>query len=160
MPNKPRMRSGTTPAGQLAEASLEQVVGYQLAQATIATDGVFSAQVGKPMGLRRVEYTILKLIGENPACTATRVARALDVTAPNLTMWIDRLEASGLVVREKSTTDRRSQHLNLSAKGAKLTTDATQRLLAGERETLAPLSSAERAMLVELLHKVACCRPA
>jgi DNA-binding MarR family transcriptional regulator len=160
MPQKLRTNPLTTPAGHLAEAGLHQIVGYQLAQASITTDRLFTMQVGKPLGLRRVEYTILKLIGENPACSSAKLARALDVTPPNITMWVDRLAERGWVLREQSETDRRSQHLHLSTKGAKLAADATQRLLAGEQAALDRLSAGERAILIELLHKVACCRAA
>ena len=55
MPDKSSSRTDTTPAGHLLEAGLQQLVGYQLAQASIATNDVFTAQVGEPMGLRRVE---------------------------------------------------------------------------------------------------------
>jgi DNA-binding MarR family transcriptional regulator len=151
-------KTDTTPAGRLVEAGLRQIVGYGIAQAAITANDVFTAKVGKPLSLRRVEYTLLMLIQENPACSASRLARALDVTAPNITMWIDKLEERGWVVREKSQVDRRSQHLRLSPKGARLATEATQRLIEGERAALARLSPAERAMLTELLHKVACCR--
>jgi DNA-binding MarR family transcriptional regulator len=162
MPHKPKPhdRSLTTPAGQLAEAGLQQLVGYQLAQAAITTDAVFSAQVGTALGLRRVEYTILLLIRENPACSSARLARALGVTAPNITMWIDKLVQRGWVQRATSTTDRRANHLRLTPEGAALATDATGRLLAGEAQALAALSSGERAILLELLHKVAALRAA
>ena len=158
MPQTPRTNPLTTPAGRLVEAGLHQVIGYQLAQASITADRLFTTQVGKPMGLRRVEYTILKLIGENPACSSAKLARALDVTPPNITMWVDRLVERGWVQREQSETDRRSQHLRLSAKGEKLASGATQRLLAAEQAALDRLSAGERAILIELLHKVACCR--
>ena len=148
----------TTPAGRLAEADLHQLIGYQLAQASITTNRVFTKQVGQPLGLRRVEYTIVMLIGENPGCSAARLARALDVTAPNLTTWIAHLEKQGWVVREPSATDGRSQHLRLSAKGVRLARETTSLLLAGEQQALARLSAGERAILVELLHKVAKCR--
>ena len=160
MPDTTFSRTDTTPAGHLLEAGLQQLVGYQLAQASIATNDVFTAQVGEPMGLRRVEYTLLLLILENPACSAARLARALDVTAPNITMWIDKLQERGWVVREQSRIDRRSQHLRLSPKGKRIATEATQHLADGERAALARLSEAERGILLELLHKVACCRAA
>jgi DNA-binding MarR family transcriptional regulator len=160
MVNKNPPRADITPAGRLLEASLHQITGYQLAQASITTSGVFNAQVGEPLGLRRVEYTLLMLIHENPACSGARLARALDVTAPNITMWVDKLTQRGWIVREQNQSDRRSQHLRLTPEGEQVVADATQRLLEGERQALSRLSPAERAMLVELLHKVACCRPA
>lgn len=159
MPHKPAPRADVTPAGHLVEAGLQQVMGYQLAQAGITTDSVFRAQVNGPLGLRRVEYTLLMLIRENPACSPARLARALNVTAPNITMWVDRLVELGWVRRERSESDRRAQHLSLSTKGAKLAAEATQRLMDGERQAMATLTAGERAMLAELLHKLACCRP-
>src|SRR6478736_4955206 len=117
MPKTKLQRMETTPAGRLVEAGLKQIVGYQLAQATITTSDVFKRLVGDPMGLGRVEFTLLMLMRDNPGCTGTRLARALDVTAANVTMWVDRLQQRGLVQREPSAADRRSVHLRLSAAG-------------------------------------------
>ena len=147
-----------TPYGRLTEAGLHGILGYQLAQATIATTRVFMERVGEPFDLRPVEFTILTLVHENPGVAARQLADALAVTPPNITMWIDKLERRGLIERERSTTDRRAQHIRATAEGAKLTRQAVQRLVEGEEATLVPLSAAERAMLVELLHKVARCR--
>jgi DNA-binding MarR family transcriptional regulator len=148
-------RDSTTPAGQLDEAGLRHLVGYQLAQATIATDQVFKARVGDPFGLRPVEYTVMTLIQENPGSSSARLAQALAVTAPNITMWLDRLVQRGFAQRSPSPTDRRAQLLTLTPEGARVAALATQQLLEGEREQLGHLSEGERAILLELLHKVA-----
>jgi DNA-binding MarR family transcriptional regulator len=149
-----------TPFGRLAEAGLHQIVGYQLAQATIATSQVFFAKVGDPFELRPVEFTILTLIDENPGVTARQLAGALAVTPPNITMWMERLERRGLVERERSATDGRAQSIRTTRKGSSLAKQAVALLIDGERDALNALSSAERAMLVELLHKVGSCRRA
>jgi DNA-binding MarR family transcriptional regulator len=159
MPQSPRPFK--TPAGRLVESGLQNILGYQIAQAAITTDAVFSQQAGQALGLRRVEYTILMLIRENPACTSGRLVRALDVTAPNITMWIDKLEQRGLVRRAQSASDRRANHLELTPEGEALAQEATRRLIEGEAETLAArLTPGERGILLELLHKVALCRSA
>src|SRR5437868_831833 len=155
MPNKKLVPPGATPEGRLVEARLHHVLGYQLAQATIATTVVFMKEIGEPFELRPVEYTILSLINENPDGSSAQLAQALAVTAPNITMWIDKLEGRGLVQRQRSETDKRAQHLRLTEKGAQLVAGATERLLAGEREAFAHLSEGERTILIELLHKVA-----
>jgi DNA-binding MarR family transcriptional regulator len=147
-----------TPLARLAEAGLHEIVGYQLAQATIVTTEVFGAMVGGPLALRPVEFTILTLVHENPGVPARQLARALAVTPPNITIWLDRLEARGLVTRERSTADARMQHLRASEAGAALAQESLRRLIDGEKAALAALSAAERAMLVELLHKVALAR--
>jgi DNA-binding MarR family transcriptional regulator len=157
MPRRPAELAADdrTPQARLTEAGLRGVIGYQLAQASIVTTQVFDGVVGGTSGLRPVEYTMLALIHANPDVTARQLARGLAVTPPNIAVWIERLQSRGLVLRSRSQTDARLQHIRVSAAGAKLVREATKRLLAGEAAALAALSSAERAMLVELLHKVA-----
>ncbi|MGZ5181914.1 MAG: MarR family winged helix-turn-helix transcriptional regulator [Ramlibacter sp.] len=150
-------RQDLTPAGSLEEARLQQVLGYQLAQANIVTDAIFRSEVGQPLDLRPVEYTVLTLIAENPGGSLARLARALSVTPPNITALVDRLEGRGLVQRSASAQDRRAQVLAVTRKGADLARKATDRILAAEQAALA-LSAGEQAILAELLHKVACAR--
>lgn len=147
-----------TPEGRLAEAGLRDILGYQLAQASITTAQVFQQQVGEVAQLRPVEFTMLTLIDENPGVSARQLAHALSVTPPNITMWIERLERRGLVERERSTTDRRAQHIRATADGAAIARQAVRSLVQAEHTAVAALSAAERAMLLELLHKVACAR--
>jgi DNA-binding MarR family transcriptional regulator len=148
-----------TPSARLTEAALHGVVGYQLAQASIVTTLVFNANVGAPKGFKPVEYTILALVQANPGVTARQLARGLAMTPPNIAVWLERLESRGLVEKRRGEADARMQHLQATAAGARLAHEATERLLAGEHDALAALSAAERAMLVELLHKLALQRP-
>jgi hypothetical protein len=74
------MTTRTDSAGQAPRASLEQggirdLLGYQLAQAAIATTVAFVHTAGKPLDLRPVEFTILKLVRENAPVTATQLAK-------------------------------------------------------------------------------------
>ena len=79
-----------TPLGELDEGGIHDLLGYQLAQATIQTTRVFTQTVGKPLDLRPVEFTILQLVCENAPVTATQLAKALAVTTPGITIWLDR----------------------------------------------------------------------
>lgn len=157
MPTRKPGAAELTPAGRLDEAGLTGVLGYQIAQAEIVTSSIYRSEVGEPFGLRPVEYTVLTLIAENPGGSLARLARALAVTAPNITAMVDRLEGKGLVARTPSDEDRRSHVLNTTRKGAELVRKATQRIVAAE-QALLPLTAGERAMLLELLHKVASAR--
>lgn len=147
-----------TPRARVAEAALHGVLGYQLAQAAIVTSQVFEAEVGGAQALRPVEYTVLALVQANPGVTARQLARALAVTPPNVAAWLERLQGRGLLRRQRSQADARMQHITCTERGAALARQATQRLLAAEAQALNTLSAAERAMLVELLHKVALAR--
>ncbi|HSW08937.1 MarR family winged helix-turn-helix transcriptional regulator [Aquabacterium sp.] len=155
MPPSKRSEDELTPLGKLEEGSLHGVLGYQLAQAAILTTEVFMQAAGAPLALRPVEYTILQLVKENAAITPGRLAKALGMTAPGITIWLDRLEARELVKRERSETDRRAQNVSVTRKGKELVTQATKNILAEEREVLQALSEGERTLLLELLHKVA-----
>ena len=157
MTTKRSPRADMTPAGQLEEASLQKVVGYQLAQATIVTNAIFFEQVGDPLQLRPVEYTVLTLIAENPGGSLARLARALSVTPPHITAMVDRLEKKGLIARDASEEDRRTHVLHVTAKGADLVRKATRKIVQAEAAQL-PLTPGEQAILAELLHKVAAAR--
>jgi DNA-binding MarR family transcriptional regulator len=148
-------KNGQTPRARLDEGALRQLVGYQLAQASIVTNGAFSHEAGKPMELGQVEFTLLYLIKQNTSVTASRLARALAVSMPAITVWMAKLELRGLVSRERSATDRRSQHFEVTTEGAALVERAMKALLEAEARAFGHLSAAEQAMLLELLHKVA-----
>ena len=150
-------RTDLTPAGRLEEVRLQRVLGYQLAQAALVTDAIFREQVGRPLEIGAVEYTVLTLIAENPGGSLARLARALSVTPPHITALVDRLESRGLVARNASDADRRAQVLSVTRTGAALVRKATSLILAAENAAL-PLTSGEQAILAELLHKVACAR--
>jgi len=158
MSRERRTAKELTPQGGLSEAGIHRVLGYQLAQATILTTEAFVRVVGKPFDLRPVEFTILQLIRDNTPVTVTGLAKALAMTVPGVTIWLDRLEPRGLIVRERSQADRRASHLKLSREGGTLVGQALTRLLEADREMLKDLSEGEQAMLLELLHKVAAAR--
>jgi len=50
-----------TPA-LLDDSRMRRLVGYRLAQAGAAANRVFDEYLGKPLALRRVDYTILVLV--------------------------------------------------------------------------------------------------
>ena len=142
-------------AAQLDQRAMQRLVGYQLTLAEVASRRVFQHHVGTPFKLRPVEFTILVLLQENQRATPKQLALALGVPPPNVTVLVDRLEQRGLLQRQRSTTDGRAMNLQLTDKGTELARRAQRVSLSMESGLLAPLSAAERAMLGELLHKLA-----
>jgi DNA-binding MarR family transcriptional regulator len=153
-----RPSSSETPRGGLGEDKLHRVLGYQIAQAAIVTYAIFEQAAGGPLDLRPVEYTILTLVRENPGGSPAQLSKALAVSRPNITLWIDKLEARGLVRRERNANDGRAQHLYATDEGEALSLKATALLLEAEQKAIDTLSPAEHMMLSELLHKLACAR--
>jgi DNA-binding MarR family transcriptional regulator len=68
---------------------------------------------------------------------------------------VDRLVGRGLVARSPSSSDKRAQELRTTAEGQVLAARATALLREGEKAVMVALTAGERAILAELLHKVA-----
>lgn len=144
-----------TPQGALVEGAIHGLLGYQLAQAAIVTTRAFEAEVGGPLQLRPVEFTILQLVSENPLASPTQLARALDISLPGIKQWLDRLESRRLLSRQTRHADRRSHRLELTRAGHQLLSQCLQRLLQADAALLHALSDGEKLLLLELLRKVA-----
>jgi len=143
-----------TPLGGLNEGAMHRLLGYRLAQANILAAHAFGQTVGKPLGLRPVEFTILQLVRENALASPTRLSQALDITLPGIKMWLDRLEARKLLRRKTRDADRRSHKLELTREGLQLVTTALDELLLADESVLQLLSPGEHQILIELLYKV------
>lgn len=153
--DEPKLAMESTPAGRLREGALQQLLGYQLAQASIVTIGLFQDVVGNSHSLRTVEYTLLALIHANPLVSPAQLTKALGLSAPYITNGLDKLAGRGLIVRETNENDRRGFHLSVTAQGETLVKDLTSRLLDNEKASFKTLTPAEHLMLAELLHKLA-----
>lgn len=134
---------------------LADVLGYHLAQATVVTMDTFVRHVGEPLGLRKVEYSLLLLLQANGPLSPKRLGQVLALSAPNLTLLLDRLQARDLIRRERSATDGRSHNIVLTDAGQRLAAQGAAVAKPMERELDDRLSHAERLMLIELLRKVA-----
>ena len=134
---------------------LGDLLGFHIARASVTTFALFEQHVGQPFGLRKVEYSLLLLVLANGPLSPKRLARALALSAPNLTMLLDRLQDRGLLRRERSLVDRRSQNVVLTDEGLRVAQDSAAVAAPMERALDDRLSLAEHAMLIELLRKVA-----
>lgn len=139
---------------ELNPGGLNDLLGYQLARASILTNANFQNTVGKPWDVSKVEFTILQLINQNPGVTSSRLAQAMAISMPAVTVAMAKLEQRGWVTRERSTVDRRAQHFEVTPEGHTQVSLALQAVLAADARTLESLSLAERLMLLELLRKV------
>ena len=105
-----------------------------------------------------LELNISRLMLMSTLKTFLPVLFFLLISLISLLLSLDKLESRGLVARERSVNDARMQHVRLTPRGTALVERSVLALLDGERVALDGLSAAERAMLVELLHKVALSR--
>jgi DNA-binding MarR family transcriptional regulator len=140
--------------GGLDHSRLTHLVGYAASRASIELKKSFARHLG-PLQLKAVEFSILVLVASNDEVNQKQLGAALDVSAPNMAVTLDRLVERGWVERVRSTQDRRAQIVHLTAQGRELVARAERIARTMEDEALKTLSPAERALLIELLLKVA-----
>jgi DNA-binding MarR family transcriptional regulator len=151
--------SAAAGAGEALDASrLTHLVGYAASRAAIEMRKVFARHM-KPLDLKIVDFSILMLVAANPDVNQKRIGQALDISAPNMAVILDRLVERGWVQRVRSDKDRRAQHIHLTPQGRDLVQRAGKISLTMEDAALRMLSAAERALLIELLLKVAGAEP-
>ena len=147
---RPRYRHVRASASSRSLASLS-IFGSALRSARISPRSV----VGQPFNLRKAEFSLLMLLLANGATVAKRLARTLRLSAPALTMLIDRMQDKHWLRRERNPADRRSQLIVLTPEGQALARRAQAVSKTMEAGLQRRLSRAERAMLIELLSKLA-----
>jgi MarR family transcriptional regulator, lower aerobic nicotinate degradation pathway regulator len=105
-------------------------------------------------GLRKYHFTVLVALEEHGPTSQAALGRRLSIDRSDMVAVINDLERDGLVARGRDEEDRRRNLVALTPAGA----DARERLDARVEEAqdalLAPLSSAERRQLRDLLTRV------
>ena len=150
----PNEESSGPPDEGLDQSRLTNLVGYAATRASIAMRKVFARHFD-PLRLKVVEFSILMLVAANAEVNQKQIGAALDISAPNLAVTLDRMVERGWVERVRGTRDRRSMHIHLTAAGRELVQRAEKIAATMEAPALRMLSVAERALLIELLMKVA-----
>lgn len=119
----------------------------------------FERQVGRPLGLRRHEYVLLRIVHEQPGITSAELAHDIGVSRPCVTKVVDELQRRGLVTRTTAPRDRRAQCLEPSTGGSELAERATALVRDVERNLLAGWTSEELQRLFDLLGKLVPLQP-
>ncbi|MEV8634098.1 MarR family transcriptional regulator [Streptosporangium sp. NPDC051023] len=98
--------------------------------------------------------TALRRSGPPYRRTSGELAAVSLVSSGGVTLRVDRLEAAGLVVRERDADDRRVVYARLTDRGLDLVERVAEAHFANERGMLEGLSEAERQRLGRLLSKL------
>jgi len=143
---------------QAAEQPLDQslllgLLGYNFRRAYINIMPLFEKRMAKYQ-LRPVEFSVLSLLKANPDINQKRLSAGAHVSPPNLATLLNKLEERGLLQRQRSPQDRRSQTLALTPAGLSMCTKAEKTAIDLEVEAAAGLTTAERTQLIKLLQKI------
>lgn len=135
-------------------AHLEGLIGYTLRRSQVAVSRSF-VQLFSDLDVRQTQLGVLNIIEGSPGLKPSQIGAAIGIKRANVGPLLDELEARGLVRREPSPSDRRSQALFLTRRGTALMAELHQREAAHEERIAAFLSPEERAVLLDLLRRVA-----
>ena len=106
-------------------------------------------------GISPPHFGILRWIHANEGKNQRELASHLGVVPSRLVVLLDELETKGLVARERSVQDRRSQQLQLTRKGSRLLENVERIATAHDAELGSSLTMPERETLIDLCAKLA-----
>src|SRR5688572_32085799 len=101
---------------ELMFAELDGLLGYRMRRAQGAMHRDYMASVAG-LELTQKQTATLWLISSNPGAAQVSVAAALGMDRATMMSVVDRMEDRGLVIRKRSTVDRRRQELYLTPAG-------------------------------------------
>lgn len=139
---------------RFARADLNNEIEFLLARARAVGIGHANKRFVE-VGLKARSYAVLSLAASDLEPTQRELADFLSLDASQIVALVDNLEASDLVERRPSPSDRRTNVIVATARGRELYVRAREASRMSEAESLAALSPGERDTLRELLAKVA-----
>lgn len=105
--------------------ALERQVCFALAVASRTVISVYRP-VLEPLGLTHPQYLVMLALWGDEPLSVTELSRMLELDAATLSRLLKRLEAAGLVSRDRNPDDERSLAIGLTPRGRELRTRALQ----------------------------------
>lgn len=133
--------------------SIRSSTGFWVTRLARAMECDFENRL-KVHGVTRAACAILGAIAHDDKSTPAALATFIGIDGAAITRHLDRLEEQGLLVRERSTTDRRSVILKLTRKASRLVPKLVADSKATNAKFLAGLKSAEKQSLQVVIQKM------
>lgn len=99
--------------------ALDNQLCFALYSAQLALNKVYRQLLGK-LGLTYPQYLVMLVLWEGDALTVSQIGERLFLDSATLTPLLKRLEAGGLIVRERAREDERQVIISLTAQGRAL----------------------------------------
>lgn len=133
--------------------TLDEVLGFHVRQA----QGTMHRRIIEVLGevdLTQKQAATLWLVGANPGVSQTGIGNALRMDRATTMAIIDRLENRGVVIRRRSTVDRRRHELYLTPEGQTLLVKVKKVVKAHETDFAQRFTEQELATLIDLLRRI------
>ena len=131
---------------------LDEQIGFILRQVSQRHTVIFARDIGAE--LTPTQWAALAKLTETGPCSQNQLGRLTAMDAATIKGVVDRLTARGLTETSADPEDGRRLRVSLTRAGQQMAEKVASNALAISRETLAPLDSREREMLMVLLEKL------
>jgi len=135
-----------------SEYRVDQQIGFFLRQANQRHVAIFTGRMGDR--LTTTQWAAMSKLKEIQPSSQNQLGRETAMDVATIKGVIDRLVARGFVETAPDPSDGRRLILSLTPEGQSVIDRNIETAMAVTDETLAPLTSGERMMLIELLRKI------
>lgn len=153
-PGKAKQARGSATADHQA-LDLERFLPYRLSVLSNRISQNIAQGYAERFGIGITEWRVIAILGRDAGLAANAVAERTAMDKVAVSRAVARLLERGLLQRDTHGDDRRRSVLELSEAGYRIYDEVVPVARAYERRLLAPLDDAERAMLDDLLKKLA-----
>jgi DNA-binding MarR family transcriptional regulator len=139
-------------AADTTEYRVDQQIGFFLRQANQRHVSIFTTTIGDR--LTTTQWAALMKLNEIQPSSQNQLGRETAMDVATIKGVVDRLVARGYVKTASDPDDGRRLILSVTPDGVEAINRNIRMAIAATEETLSPLTSGERMMLVELLRKI------
>lgn len=133
--------------------SLQSSMGYWVTRLARAMEADFEMRLADH-NMTRASCAVLNAISLHGKTTPAELAAFIGIDGAAITRHLDRIVKQGLVSRRRSTQDRRSINLKITAKGAALVPKIAAHSMATNKKFLAGLTRSEREAMQAIIGKM------
>lgn len=137
----------------LASFNLQDAPGHLLRRCQQLAVDLYTAEVGSN-GLTPRQFALLLAIYQNSGISQVDLVRQTGIDRSTVAEMVARLIKRGLLVRQRTETDRRTNALAVTPDGEKQLRAAQPGVMRSQDRILEPLSPAKRADFIALLRQL------
>lgn len=132
---------------------LDNHLGYSIRRLQVWVFQDFIRRL-REIDIRPAQFSVLVVISSNPGLSQADVAESLGIERARLVHLLDLLEERQLIQRLRSTEDRRSHSLHLTAEGQRVLKRAQALAMEHEAKLESILGADHRSRLLQILRDV------
>ena len=148
-----KSRSAEDMAGTGSRTDLWQRPGYLIRRLHQIHVAMFIEEC-TAFNITPVQYAVMTALLNRPGLDQISIAHEAAIDRTNVADVLARLEDRGLLQREVSASDRRMKLARLTPDGERIARDMEDHMQKAQERFVAPLSTGERAQLMELMSKL------